>query len=82
MKQWLEWFWGEAEGGDRQLIQIFAGSALYMEGCEKILHCDEEKICLSGAQTVTVYGRGLLLKELGNNNVCAQGQIDRICFER
>lgn len=80
MKRWTEWIWGEAEGDGRQLIQIYGGGALYMEGCERILHCDEKRICLQGLQRVTVLGQELILKELGNRNVCASGRIEQILF--
>lgn len=65
-----------------QLVQIFAGRALYMEGCKRILACDEDVICLEGEYFVSVRGQGLRLRQLGNDTVCAQGSIQEIRFDR
>ena len=65
-----------------QLIQIFAGRALYMEGCKRVLACDEDNICLEGDYFVSVRGQGLRLRQLGTDAVCAQGSIQEIRFDR
>ncbi len=53
---------------------------LIMEGVERIVFCDSEKMILKGAFSLTVEGKGLYLRELGNFNMEVQGRIYAIYF--
>lgn len=63
-------------------ITIFSDRELVMENVSKILFCDEERIVLEGKVTLEVTGKGLRLKELGNENMAVCGRIEKIAFER
>ncbi|MBR4287883.1 MAG: YabP/YqfC family sporulation protein [Clostridia bacterium] len=53
---------------------------LIMEGVERIVFCDSEKMILKGAFSLTVEGEGLYLRELGNFNMEILGKICAIYF--
>ncbi len=53
---------------------------LIMEGVERIVFCDSEKMILKGSFSMTVEGDGLYLRELGNFNMEILGKIRTICF--
>lgn len=53
---------------------------LIMEGVERIVFCDSEKMILKGSFPLTVEGEGLHLRELGNFNMEVLGRIRTVHF--
>jgi len=53
---------------------------LIMEGVERIVFCDSEKMILKGSFSMTVEGESLSLRELGNFNMEVLGKIRTIRF--
>ena len=51
-----------------------------MEGVERIVFCDSEKMILKGSFSMTVEGESLSLRELGNFNMEVLGKIRTIRF--
>jgi len=66
--------------GGGELIQIHARRAVYVEGVRRVVLVRDDVIVLENGGRITVNGRGLTLKELGNSNVCADGRIDSVIF--
>lgn len=64
-----------------QLVQIYGRKEVYMEGCKQVLHCDERLIRIRGAVNLRVEGEDLILKEMGDEVLCAKGIIRSVCFE-
>ncbi len=79
-KGWKKFFLPTEERRLGQLVQIHARREVYMEGCKRVLHCDENRICIQGAFLMTVEGEGLILKEMGNDVLCACGTIRSVGF--
>ncbi len=67
-------------GGGGELIQILARRAVYAEGVRRVVLVRDDVIVLENGVRITVNGRGLVLRELGNSNVCADGKIDSVIF--
>jgi len=61
-------------------ITIQNGKRLIMEGVERIIFCDPEKMILQGDRTVQILGEGLSLLELGNNNMEVSGVLHTVTF--
>lgn len=55
---------------------------LIMEGVERIVFCDSERMILEGKFVLTVTGKGLFLRELGNFNMEVHGEIRTVTFGR
>ena len=53
---------------------------LIMEGVEKIVFCDSERMILKSSFSLTVEGERLKLSELGNSNMEVFGDIRVIRF--
>lgn len=64
----------------RQII-IQDRKRLIMEGCDKVLACDENEIVLSGEHIARIIGKKLSIEELGNQNMAVSGIFDCIRFE-
>ena len=52
-----------------------------MEGCKSVLEANDTSIVIKGVGLVRVRGKDLILKELGDGNVCALGKIEQVLFE-
>lgn len=66
--------------GERNVIWIFSGHRLVMEGVERIIFCNEERIELKGAQYLCVSGKDMHLEELGNAVLAVCGEMETISF--
>lgn len=63
-----------------ELVQIHSRRAVYVEGVERVVLLDPSRIVLEASCTVTVCGSSLVLRQLGDSNVCAEGRIDSVAF--
>ena len=61
-------------------ITVQNRNSLIMEGCERIILCEKEKMILQGKMRVEIEGKNLHLKKLGNENMEVAGRIDVIRF--
>lgn len=71
---------GEILPGKGNSITVENCCRLIMEGVERIVFCDSEKMILKGAFVLTVEGETLSLRELGNFNMEVLGRIRTIRF--
>ena len=78
---WKHLFGASSEDTTGQLVQIYGRREVYMEGCKQVLHCDENRICVRGRFLTTVEGEGLILKEMGDEVLCARGRIVTVRLE-
>ena len=62
-------------------ITIHSYRRLVMEGVERIVFCDPERMILRGSLFLVVEGKDLLLVELGNDNMEITGSIRSIVFQ-
>ena len=62
------------------IIQIDSNRSLLMDGCHRIVKCEDEEMQLFGDVCVTVKGTGLLLRQLKNDNILIEGAIDNVSF--
>lgn len=63
-----------------KMITIENRRSLVMEGCERIVLCESEKMVLQGKMQLEICGKNLHLKELGNDNMRVEGKLDSIHF--
>lgn len=61
-------------------ITIENGKRLIMEGVEKIVFCDPEKMILQSKFRLEIEGCALQLEELGNDNMAVSGTIRALYF--
>lgn len=64
------------------LIQIYGTRRVVFEACRRILEYTPQRIVIEGESLVTIEGRNLELKELGNSNLAAVGVITALHFEK
>ena len=82
MGKGLKAFFAPVEEGEfGQLVQIYGRRQVFMEGCKQVLHCDDRCIRIRGRFCMTVEGEGLVLKEMGDEVLCAQGHVSAVRFE-
>ena len=62
------------------LITVFNRSRVVLEGVERIVLCNSEKMIFRRRGVVTVLGSALHLEELGNDNVAVSGTLNGILF--
>ncbi|MEA4832953.1 MAG: YabP/YqfC family sporulation protein [Oscillospiraceae bacterium] len=65
---------------DEKLIYIHGRTRLLMEGCKKVVFCDETTVKLLCGFNVTIHGDGLKIMHLGNGNVAVDGRISSVSF--
>lgn len=64
------------------LITVYNRSRVVLEGVERIVFCNSEKMIFRKKDLITVKGAGLHLEELGNDNVAVSGRILSVSFGR
>jgi len=62
------------------LITVYKRQRVVLEGIERIVFCNSEKMIFEKRGQVAVEGKGLKLEELGNDNVAVTGKIGKIAF--
>ena len=72
--------WIKEQFNEERHITIYGTHRLVMEGVERIIFCDPEKMILKGNLTLTVTGENLCLSELGNGNLAILGKIFAVSF--
>ena len=63
-----------------ELVQIHSRRAVYVEGVRRVVKLSPSRVVLEASCTVTVCGDALVLRQLGDSNVCAEGRIDSVAF--
>ena len=66
--------------GDPGVVTIHHANRVVIEGVERILYCDREKMILKNRFLIQISGQGLRLLELGNDNVAVVGRLDSLSF--
>lgn len=65
--------------GDR--ITVLSRSYLIAEGIERMILCTAGEMIFVKNGRIRVTGEGLILKELGNDNIAVEGRIAALIFE-
>ena len=63
------------------MITVFNQKRVVLEGVERIVFCDSEKMIFRKNRLITVEGKKLVLEELGNYNIAVKGSISALRFE-
>ncbi|MBR7164660.1 MAG: YabP/YqfC family sporulation protein [Clostridia bacterium] len=63
------------------MITVFNQKRVVLEGVERIVFCDSEKMIFRKNRLITVEGKKLVLEELGNDNIAVKGSILALRFE-
>lgn len=63
------------------MITVFNQKRVVLEGVERIVFCDSEKMIFRKNRLITVEGKKLVLEELGNDNIAVKGSISALRFE-
>ena len=63
-----------------EMITVFNRSRVVLEGVERIVFCNREKMIFRKKGLVTVEGMDLHLEELGNDNIAVSGSIASLSF--
>ena len=61
-------------------VTVHKNKRLVMEGCRRITFCQSDRVVLEGNVNLEIHGRGLLLKELGNDVIGVEGTILAVVF--
>ena len=64
------------------VITIQNRKRVILEGVERIIFCDSEKMIIKNRFVTRISGRGLHLMELGNQNIAIIGEIDSLHFDK
>ncbi len=62
------------------MITVYNRKRVVLEGVERIIFCNSEKMIFKKKGFVTVEGAGLHLQELGNDNIGVCGELSAIFF--
>ena len=68
--------------GDPAIVTIHNANYLIVEGVERIVFCDSEKMILKNLFSLEIQGEKLSLHQLGNDNVAVHGNIFSVQFSR
>ena len=63
------------------MITVYNRKRAVLEGVERIIFCNSEKMIFKKKGFVTVEGTGLHLQELGNDNIAVCGNLTTISFD-
>ncbi|MBQ9544073.1 MAG: YabP/YqfC family sporulation protein [Clostridia bacterium] len=63
-----------------ELVQIYSRRAVYIEGVRRVVRLTDTEILLEASCSVRVCGGNLVLRQLGDSCVCAEGRIDSVGF--
>ncbi len=66
--------------GDPRIITIYNANLLVLEGVERIVFCDSDKMILRNRFYLEILGEDLHLFQLGNDNVAVKGKISSLSF--
>ena len=66
--------------GDPGVVTIHRANRVVIEGVERILFCDPEKMTVKNRFLIQISGQHLRLLELGNDNVAVVGRIHAVTF--
>ena len=64
------------------VITIYNRKKVVLEGVERIIFCDSEKMIIKNRTFTKILGKKLRLMELGNQNIAVCGEIDALEFEK
>lgn len=62
------------------MITVYNRKRMVLEGVERIIFCNSEKMIFKKSGFVTVEGTALHLQELGNDNIAVCGELSAILF--
>ncbi|MBR5296002.1 MAG: YabP/YqfC family sporulation protein [Clostridia bacterium] len=68
--------------GDPAIVTVHNANNLIVEGVERIVFCDSEKMILKNLYMLEIEGENLSLHQLGNDNVAVRGIIFSIRFSQ
>lgn len=66
--------------GDPAIVTVHNANFLVVEGVERIVFCNSDKMILKNRFFLEICGESLCLKQLGNDNVAVKGKIISISF--
>lgn len=62
------------------MITVYNRKRMVLEGVERIIFCNSEKMIFKKRGILTVEGKALHLQELGNDNIAVCGELTAILF--
>jgi len=68
--------------GDPAIVTVHNANFLVVEGVERIVFCDSDKMILKNRFFLKICGEDLALRHLGNDNVAVKGRIASISFAK
>ncbi len=68
--------------GDPAIVTVHNANFLVVEGVERIVFCDSDKMILKNRFFLKICGEELCLRQLGNDNIAVKGKILSISFAR
>ncbi len=68
--------------GDPAIVTVHNANYLVVEGVERIVFCDSDKMILKNRFFLKICGEALCLQQLGNDNIAVRGKITSVFFEK